>query len=675
MRLERTLDRLLRSCVCVAAVIAFALPSMAAEKQRIQVDDYAIDADLNPATHQIRARARVKFTALEDVNTAVFELNNALRAKVTDAAGKTLPTERVTQDSSIRVPLPSLLTKGSESTLTFDYEGTLQSGDDSPVPGLKLASINDDTTYLLYAARWFPMVGYNTDRFTATISVSVPNGTTVIGSGKMTKGTPSAVPRVTRAAATTAPAGHTTYTFTWTTPSFPGTIIAGTFAEFKSNPGGVDVNVYFKPNHKQLESAYAETAGKEFQYFSLIYGPAATPVLNLVELPDDTVPTTWAPEIAGIAGRSITDKTNYRLVADTVARQWFGSTVSPASKEDFWLIDGFARYSEARYTDSVAGQTAFQEGMKDVAVGALAYDTVPLAGAARLDTFSPEFQSLTTDKGAMILHMLRWVIGDNAFDKTERAFLQQYAGKSVSIDDFRKVAEQQSGQQLNGFFTQWVDSTGAPEFKNKYTVYRVKNGFRIVGEIAQDLDLFRMPVELKIDTDGKTETKRIEVVGTQSPYAVETFGRPRRITIDPDNWVLKNSPDLKVRAAILRGQQLVEQGDLAEALKQFQLALDNNKNSSLAHYRIAEVFFLQRNYQAAANAYRDALNGDGEPRWVEVWSHLRLGNIYDLTGQRERATGEYRQAIQTNDNTQGAIEEARKYLNTPYQREKPKEGQ
>ncbi len=144
--------------------------------------------------------------------------------------------------------------------------------------------------------------------------------------------------------------------------------------------------------------------------------------------------------------------------------------------------------------------------------------------------------------------------------------------------------------------------------------------------------------------------------------------------IDPDDHVLKNSPDLKVRTSILRGQQLVQTGDLPEALREFQKALESNKNSSLAHYRIAEVFFLQHNYQAAANAYREALNGDGEPKWTEVWSHIQLGKIFDLTGQRERATNEYRQAIQTHDNTQGAMDEATRYLQTPYSAPKEKVG-
>src|SRR5262249_23129851 len=397
---------------------------------------------------------------------------------------------------------------------------------------------------------------------------------------------------------------------------------------------------------------------------------------RVVELPDDTVPSTWAPELVAMAGRGITPRTNYRLLANTIAHQWWGTAVSPASHDDWWLQDGFSRYSEARYIETAAGTGGLQEAIKDMSVGALSYDTVPLSSSGKLDLFSPEFQSLETDKGAMILHMLRWVVGDQKFDQTMREFFTQFKGKPASSDEFRTIAEKNYGDKLTWFFSQWLDSTGAPEFKSKYTVYRLGNnkGFRVVGQISQDLDLFRMPVTLRIDTDGKTEEKKVEVVGTNSAFTIETFGRPRRIVVDPDHRVLTNSPEIKIRASIQRGQALTQQGDLAGALAEFNKALDENKNSSLAHYRVAEIFFLQRNYQASANAYRDSLNGDGEPRWTEVWSHIRLGNIFDVTGQRERATNEYRQAIQTNDNTQGALDEARRYLQKPYEKEKEKNG-
>jgi tetratricopeptide (TPR) repeat protein len=629
------------------------------------VDDYQIDAELLPQNHKLTARAVVKITALEDVSVASFQLNNSLRiTKLVDAANKPLNPERNTQDSSVRFALNGGLAKNASTAITFDYEGTLETPDDSPVQGLKLAYIGPDTTYLLYSGFWFPVSGYGINRFTSTISLTVPAHMIAIASGKQSLTTASPKKN--------APANSKTYTFTWDKPSFPGTIIAGAFQEYKSDEAGIDLHVFFKPFHQKLGPDYASTAIKAFTYYVTQYGNAPSTTLKIIELPDDTVPSAWAPEMALLSGRAITEKINYRLLANTIAHQWWGVSVSPAAKDDWWINDGFARYSEARYVESAAGEAGLEEMVKDMSVGALAYDTVPLSTTAKLDYFSPEFQSVVTDKGAMILHMLRWLIGEPKYLKTMRDFSTKFAGKSASTDDFRALAEQNYGEKLTWFFSQWLDSTGAPEFKTKYTVYRLGNnkGFRVVGQIDQDLDLFRMPVELKIDTDGKSEQKRIEVVGTNSPFTIETFGRPRRIAVDPDNRVLTNSKEIKLRSSILRGQGLIQQGDLAGALGEFNKALEVNKNSSLGHYRIAEVFYLQRNYQAAANAYRECLNGDGDPRWTEVWSHLQLGKIFDTTGQRERAVNEYRQALQTNDNTQNALDEARKYMQKPFEREK-----
>jgi aminopeptidase N len=689
MDLRRVLS-VLTSSLTVCLLVLLAQPSWAAEKARLRVDDYQIEATLEPHLHQITARAKVKFTAQQDLSVAVFDLHNDLRVtKVLDEKNQPLSAERVTQDSTVRVPLPNGLAKDASTTLTFEYEGQLESADNSPVPGLSLASIGDDTSYLFYAGRWFPVSGYGLNRFTSTISVTLPAHMLVIGSGKATV---SNVAPAKKAAATVLPTK--TFTFVSDKPSFPGTIVAGVFQEYKSDEAGVELHVYFKPTHQSVAPAYTTTAVQEFTYFTTLYGPLPTPKLNIVELPSDTLPYAWAPEMVGLASSSITEKTNYRLLADGIAHQWWGVSVSPASKDDWWISDGFSRYSEAMYVENAAGAAGLEEAVKDMSVGALAYDTVPLSSASKLDTFSTEFQSLTTDKGGMILHMLRWVLGEDKYNKTLREFASEYAGKSATTDDFRAIAEKYYGDQLTWFFSQWLDSTGAPEFKVKYTTYRLGGaaaqtikddkpddrakedktpGFRVTGEIAQDLDLFRMPIDLRIDTDGRTENKRIEVVGTNSPFTIETFGRPRRISVDADHHVLTNSSDVKLRSSILRGMAMQQQGDLSGALTEFNKALDLNKNSSLAHYRIAEVFFFQRNYQSSANAYRAALDGDGDPRWTEVWSRLQLGKIFDITGQRERAVGQYRQALQTNDNTFGALEEARKYLQKAYERPKEKQ--
>jgi tetratricopeptide (TPR) repeat protein len=459
------------------------------------------------------------------------------------------------------------------------------------------------------------------------------------------------------------------YDFNWTKPGFPGTVIAGRYVNPVSGGAG-NVKVYLSISHQQSGNDLAQTAAREYDFFTDSFGGLESTRLNIVELPDDTLPAVWAPELAGMLGSRVGDKSGIRLLANTIAHQWWGSEVSPRTLNDAWITNGMARYGELMFVEDQSGKNAMRTALQDVSAGALAYDTIPLSSAGRLSPFSPEFQSMTLEKGAMIFHMLRWEVGDKAFLATLKGVLSQYTDGSLRAQDLVKVAEAQSQQQLTAFFAQWADGTGAPLFTNKYAVYRLGNnkGFRTIGEIGQDLDLFRMPVELRVETDGKTEIKKVDVVGTSTQFIVDTFGRPRRIGIDPDNWVLKSTPDLQVRIAILKGQQLVAQGDLTGALTEYQKALEANSQSSLASYRIGELLFTQRNYQASVNAYRDALRGDGEPRWTEVWSHIQLGKIFDITGQRDRAVNEYRLAVQTNDNTQGAVNEARQYLQKPYLR-------
>ncbi|MGD0888594.1 MAG: M1 family aminopeptidase [Acidobacteriaceae bacterium] len=657
----------------ILTLCALTQPANAAPaRAQINITGYVINADLDPATGRLTATADVSFTALEDLTTATFELNNSLNiTSLTDNSGAALNSERLAANFTVRVTLPAPLAKGSSNTFHFAYSGVLTGSDTSPVDGIKLAAIADPISMLLYAGRWFPLStpGLFTDRFTAEMHIRVPADYTAVGSGTATK--------------KTLPDGRNEFSFVWSKPGFPGTIVAGKFLPPITASGISNIHVYVTEKHKDGAPDFAALAGREFEYMTSVFGQPESGRINIVEMPEDAVSAAWAPEMACIAGNRIVDRTaaSQRLLSNTLAHQWWGSEVSPATLNDAWITNGMSRYGELMYMEDSAGKNAFQTAVGDVSAGALAYDTEPLSTLGRLDPFSPQFQSMTLEKGAMVFHMLRWEMGDDAFRSFLRGLLSQYTDKGIRSPDVETVAEAQaihsandgdSHLELTSFFSQWIDSTGAPAFVDKHSVYRLGNnkGFRTVGSIGEDLDLFRMPVELRIETDGKTEDRRIDVAGSDSPYTVETFGRPRRITIDPENWLLKSTPDLAIRVAVLRGQQLVAQGDLIGALAEYQKALDENKSSSLAAYRIAEVFFMQRNYQASANSFRDALRGDGDPRWTEVWSHIHLGYIFDVTGQRERAVNEYRLAVQTNDNTQGAINEARARMATPYKRER-----
>ena len=625
----------------------------------LDVQGYRMDVELDPAAHTMTATAVVTFTAPEGADAVRFELHPALKiTRITDDAGRVLTGER-TSGGGVRIE-PAAPMDGRPMHWTFVYAGRITGNEDGPVEGLKLAAIGDPITYLLYPARWFPMNGYLTDRFTMELHVRVPQGERVIGSGAA---------GVKQIALEDGKPG-TEYDFAWTKPGFPGTLVAGRFAPAATANVAANVKAYVTEAHSGEAGAVAETAARAMDFFTGRFGEAESGRMQVVELPNDTLPAFWAPEMALVMGAHLNDAPGRRLLANTLAHVWWGSEVSPATRNDAWITNGMARYAELMYVEDEGGRTALERAVTDIAAGAIAYDTTPLSSAGRLDAFAPQFQSMTLEKGAMVFHMLRWEVGDATFVQILRGFLSQYTDRPVRAAELEKVAEQVSQKNLTPFFSQWIDGTGEPKFADKYAVYRLGNGkgFRTIGQIDQDLDLFNMPVELQIETEGKTVRQRIDVVGTETHYVVDTFGRPRLITIDPDNWVLKNTPELQVRAGILRGQQLAAQGDLNGALGEYQKALQVNPQSSLVSYRIGATLFTEKNYQASADAFRDALRGDDDPAWTEVWSHIQLGKIFDVTGQRERAVNEYRQAIQTNDNTQGALNEARLYLHKPYKR-------
>ena len=239
----------------------------------------------------------------------------------------------------------------------------------------------------------------------------------------------------------------------------------------------------------------------------------------MVETEDGAPNGYAAPGMIFLAPRGIGKQANTKLLANQISRQWFEELVSPATRNHLWLTNGLAAYSELLWTEHAKGPGAHGAQFRDVMVEALTVDNVPMIQASRLEDYSPELWALTGGKGAAVLNMLRYVIGDEKFFKTLKAYAQQYAWKTATTDDFRKVAETVSGQDLGYFFIQWIESSGAPEFKLEYTIFRTQKGFRVMGKIAQDLDTFRMPVDLKIETEGNPEEKRVEVVGTSSEFS------------------------------------------------------------------------------------------------------------------------------------------------------------
>ena len=621
--------------------------------QRFEVTNYVITAELLPSQHFLTSKARIDIVPNSDITALTFELHSNLRVeKVVDSSGKEVSFKQDGQ--ALHLSFLNPLASGNAASVTVTYGGMLSTADGSPVEGIKVAYVGPEGSYLLYPGRWFPVSPSSGNRFTATMIITVPSDEVVVASGK--------------AASPQREPGKVTYTFSFDHASFPGSVIAGHYMVQPATAVGADIALYLKAGHENLADSYGDTAAKILAFYSDVFGPLPSAHLDIVEISDDTLGGYTAPGVVALASRAFTNPVNYRLLAHEISHLWWRCLVSPATPNDAFLDEGLAEYSKALYVQQTAGDAAFEDLMRDTAVGALTHeDASPIAQAEQLHEFTPEYESIVFDKGAMVFHMLRWLIGDEAFRKTLRTMAEQYAWKTIATDEFQRLAEKNSKQELTFFFAQWVNSTGVPQFKRTWAVYRLPKGYQVVGKVQQDLDIFRMPVEVRVMCQGsKPVTQRINMVGTTADFTIDTRTKPLRVLVDPASRILKFDDKSKFQVEMARADQLVQEQAFLDAIKQYQDVLQLNGNSSLAHYRLGEIHLKLRNYNAAMEEFRRCLDGDLDPKWVEVWSHLQLGKIFDVTGQRDRALNEYQRALQTNDNTQGALDEANRYVQKPY---------
>ncbi len=636
---------------------------------------YEVSAYVDTAAQGINAVAKVEFRAQEVSSNVRVELHENLDVKeVKSADGKSLSFQRDTENPLfLNVMLPSPVAVDKTVTLTFTYGGLLANEENSPVPNVRVASINKDWAYLLLPARWFPLTNFPSNRYTATFRLNVPDTMAVAGTGKAEAPQPMPMRSPVEGA-------RLMYTFRCDRAEPNGSFVAGPLQLNPKQAEGISVSVYAPRADSGRAQEFANIVAHQEIIFSDLFGTLPETDLTVVQLPDGTLRDFAAPGVLMLSHRVWDPKSSDRTLSRLVASQWWGIQVLPATTSDVWISDGLARYSEELYAEQNFGKEAGLRAIDEFAVGALMFDnSAPVSQSARLAPYSGEYRSVVMNKGAMLFHMLRVQMSDVAFKSLLHSFYTKFEGKTATVQEFEQMAIASTEKyakpneglpNLSGYFAQWMNSTGIPEFTIEYVTYRTRKGFRVVGKIHQPLDTFAMPVQIRIDTEGNPEIKWIDATGLDSDFMVETFGRPKPggIKVDPNNYILKSTPGLRARAAIARGEELAEVGKYYDAVQQYQKALNIQPNRPLANFRMGEAFFYQKNYQASANAFREALNAVPEPseKWTEVWSHIYLGKIFDLLGQRERALNEYSKARQTNDSTGGAQEVVEILVKKPY---------
>jgi aminopeptidase N len=665
--------RLIRMAAAAAALLSLSSVSASAQqpqgpaRARFDVTHYRMEAELRPAEHVLRAAAEVAFTPLDATRTVVFELNGSLKVEAIERNGKVLsgwvqdPVGLEAIGPHVRVDLGEVVQAGAPVTLRFRWSGALVTPEGGPLANRRLAYVGTEGSYLMYAARWFPFHEYAADRATSDITIIVPSGTLVAGASD-------------EPVAQTAAGAQTRYRFVQRQPTLIGNFAAGQYLTRTLKMGGYDLQFYVQPGSESRIERYAEILGRALEFYTQKYGRPAFGSRYVVAQIDDESVEAYAAQGMQFLSSSFFEASRpakEERVQREAAYQWWGFTVGLKSFDDAWLSQGLAEWSAFALREAGASGAQLDAAQRDMMERALMFEQSAsiLRAPSTLDDTSPQYQSIVFYKGAMVFRMLRETMGAEKFDRLLRSLAEQYRGKSVSIDEFEKLANSAAGQNLRYFFARWVEGTGVPEFSVEYQIIRTRAGkFRARGTVKQNFEGLNMPVEVMLRAEGDTQNQIQTVViqDTSEDFDFESAGAPVEVVVDPNNKIMKLSEDLRVSIVARRGIELYREGLYAEAQRQLEEALKLDKSNSWIYYNLALIYLEQRNYAIAVDNFKAALNGNRKPSWIEVWAHIKMGNAYDAQGQRERAVNEYQKAVESGINYDNAQRVAKQFLAAPY---------
>jgi aminopeptidase N len=242
------------------------------------------------------------------------------------------------------------------------------------------------------------------------------------------------------------------------------------------------------------------------------------------------------------------------LVAHEAAHQWFGDLLTCRDWSHVWLNEGFATYCASIYKERASGVDAFRVEMRDLQVAYVAADVGknrrPIVyGVARrpMDLF---FSGHAYGGAAVRLHLLRHVLGDDAFFGGLREYVARNAGRSVATEDFRASMEAASGKDLAPFFADWLTSPGFPEFesswrydeKRRLVILAVNQVQEIAGGTPAE---FRTPVEIGIRDASGQRTVRIQIERRRQLFEIATPEKPVFVRFDEHSWIPKRLEERK----------------------------------------------------------------------------------------------------------------------------------
>jgi aminopeptidase N len=563
--------------------------SVAQFKERPRTYDvlhYAINVTIDEVNDRVFGNVTMRLVPLN--NLSAFEVDAAEMdikgVTLQDSRGHASDMKHEYKGDTLKVVLPAPMSARDTLSVTIMYSCTPRLGmyfihpgaayPDKPVQ-VWTQGENEDNRY------WLPCYDYPNDMATVEMRVTVNEKFIAVSNGALLEVTPH-------------PENKTKTFFWYSAKPFSSYLISLVVGEYvtiedwyKHIP--VQYNVY--PSQKQdarrsfgatvdMIRFFAEKTGFEYPWQKY----AQTVITDFTYGGMENISATTLTEKTIHGVRADRDYTSESLVAHELAHQWFGDLLTCRNWSHAWLNEGFATYFESLYIEETQGWAAHQwdiiEKQRKVIESDTGADRRPMVTDNYIEA-EQLFDRRIYEHGAAVLHMLRFVMGEQKFWEGMKHYVDLHQYQNVTTDDFQHAMEDVAKQDLGWFFAEWTRMAGYPRFavSSSYDIDRKTIHLAVVqNQQVDDLTPFyRMPVDIGVQTVRGTGTHRITVDAKREQIIdIPSDDRPLNVVFDKGGWILKTLDHHKSAQEWLIQLQQGDAADRVDALRHLEAFIDQD---------------------------------------------------------------------------------------------------
>lgn len=544
----------------------FSLPTATvhyAPDRQAQVEHLRLELWVRPDAPQLKGAVQLTWSPLAPTRTLTLDAAELNIDRVTGAAG---PLPFTLEGSRLVIQLPEERRPDQVETLTVEYHGEPRRGlyfvhptEARPkLPSEVWTQGQDDDS-----RHWFPCFDSPHEKARTELIAHVPAGLFALSNGELVERRDE---------------GHETvfhYRLDRPHSTYLVTLVVGRYVAIEDQAGAVPVVSYVHP--EQLASGrltFARTAQMVQLFAERIGLPYPWPRYSQICVADfifggmeNTSATTLTDQIL-FDERSEAD---YRtqaesLIAHELAHQWWGDLVTCHDWSHAWLNEGFATYFELIWREQA-------EGADDAAYGRLLDKEAYLSEGYRRPLVERCFEEPIElfdrhqyEKGALVLHLIRQTLGDEAFFRSLRRYAERHRYGTVESQDLCRAIEATTGRNLQGLFDQWVYAPGHPVLTLTGAYDEATQVFNLTVEQTQKgehvPEVFEFGCEVEVHTEAGVHRSPVRIEHKKQTLRIPVPGRPKVVVFDRGGHVPKQV-DNRLPPHLLRGALAVSDDPLA----------------------------------------------------------------------------------------------------------------